>query len=62
MRVRVKGWWALLSVLALSGWVNAAFAADRPNVVLMLSDTLGFGDLGAYGSGGAIAWYAHPQY
>ena len=61
MRVRVKGWWALLSVLALSGWVNAAFAADRPNVVLMLSDNLGFGDLGAYGSGGAMRGMPTPN-
>ena len=61
MRVRMKGWWALLSVLALSGWVNAAFAADRPNVVLMLSDNLGFGDLGAYGSGGAMRGMPTPN-
>ena len=26
-------------------------AAERPNVVLMLADNLGFGDIGAYGGG-----------
>jgi arylsulfatase len=51
----------LLGVLARSGWVNGAFAADRPNVVLMLSDNLGFGDLGAYGSGGAMRGMPTPN-
>ena len=44
------------ALLAMVGTLCAAQleAGDRPNVVLMLSDNLGYGDLGAYGSGGDI--------
>ena len=38
-----------LSTLAL-----AAQSAERPNVVLMLADNLGFGDIGAYGGGAVL--------
>ena len=36
-------------------------AGDRPNVVLMLSDNLGYGDIGAYGSGGDIRGMPTPN-
>ena len=38
-----------LSTLAL-----VAQSAERPNVVLMLADNLGFGDIGAYGGGAVL--------
>ena len=41
--------WVWLSALAL-----AAQSAERPNVVLMLADNLGFGDIGAYGGGAVL--------
>ena len=37
---------ALLALLT-----QAAIAADKPNVVIMLGDNVGYGDIGAYGAG-----------
>ncbi len=37
-----------LLLIALTGSVNAQ---DRPNVVIMLADNVGYGDIGAYGAG-----------
>lgn len=41
-------WIIPLFVMALAGSVNAQ---DKPNVVLMLADNVGYGDIGAYGAG-----------
>jgi arylsulfatase len=38
----------LLCALAITG---PAHAQDRPNVVIMLGDNVGYGDIGAYGAG-----------
>jgi arylsulfatase len=40
--------WILLLLIAVTG---SAHAQDRPNVVVMLADNIGYGDLGAYGAG-----------
>jgi arylsulfatase len=40
--------WTLLLLFTITG---AAHAQDRPNVVLMLGDNVGYGDIGAYGAG-----------
>ncbi|HEY3149688.1 MAG TPA: hypothetical protein VGJ75_25205 [Dongiaceae bacterium] len=37
---------ALLALLT-----QVALAADKPNVVIMLGDNVGYGDIGAYGAG-----------
>ncbi len=42
---------AKLLATALLTLGHAAIAADRPNVVIMLGDNVGYGDLGAYGAG-----------
>ncbi len=40
---------AWIAVLALL--THGAAAADKPNVVIMLADNVGYGDIGAYGAG-----------
>ncbi|TPG76411.1 arylsulfatase [Pseudomonas arsenicoxydans] len=40
--------WLSLFLIALMG---SAHAQDRPNVVVMLADNVGYGDIGAYGAG-----------
>ena len=44
----MKRVWMLLLLIAVTG---AANAQDRPNVVVMLADNVGYGDIGAYGAG-----------
>ena len=43
-----------LTLVWLSTLALAAQSAERPNVVLMLADNLGFGDIGAYGGGAVL--------
>ena len=42
---------AVIGTLLLANVTAIAFAADRPNVVFMMADNLGFGDVGVYGGG-----------
>ena len=42
---------ALTYLAVLTLMAHTAIAADRPNVVVMLADNVGYGDLGAYGAG-----------
>ncbi len=54
---------ALMATLAGAVWIAAGAAhADEkpPNIVLMLSDNLGFGEIGAYG-GGALRGAPTPR-
>ena len=44
----MKRIWILLLLIAVTG---QAYAQDRPNVVIMLADNVGYGDIGAYGAG-----------
>jgi arylsulfatase len=46
---RVLAWLVLGAALVAAGAAPAA--SDRPNIVLMLSDNLGFGEIGVYGGG-----------
>ncbi len=41
----------IVVLLAIGGAVTEAYAEDKPNVVLMLADNVGYGDIGAYGGG-----------
>jgi arylsulfatase A-like enzyme len=40
-----------LAIALLTLMTQAAIAADKPNVVIMLGDNVGYGDIGAYGAG-----------
>ncbi len=40
--------WMLLFAIAI---VDLASAQNKPNVVIMLADNVGYGDIGAYGAG-----------
>lgn len=40
----------ILIVLSVYCWAGAANAADKPNIVLIFIDDMGWGDLGCYGS------------
>ena len=41
----------LCTALALSLALTGAFAADKPNIVFIFADNLGYGELGSYGGG-----------
>jgi len=47
-------------LLILCFWGATALAQDKPNVVVMMVDNLGWGELGAYG-GGELRGAATPR-
>ena len=46
----VRGWAAVLAPLAILGWLHAAPASARPNVVLIMTDDQGWGDVRSHGN------------
>ncbi len=53
-------WTGLIAGLVLSLSVGIAQAADKPNIVFVLVDNLGYGELGVYG-GGALRGAPTPR-
>ena len=52
----------LTAIIPLVGAVAPAHAQDKkPSVVVMLADNMGYGDLGAYGSGGELRGMPTPR-
>ena len=52
----------LTAVITFSGAITLAHAQDKkPNVVVMLADNMGYGDLGSYGSGGELRGMPTPR-
>jgi arylsulfatase A-like enzyme len=49
VRFRIRS--ALLTLAILCSFIVVSHAADKPNIILILSDDFGYGDMGAYGGG-----------
>ncbi len=52
MKLNIK----TLSTLVLTLISFTTFAADKPNVELMLTDNVGYGDIGAFSGGEGAAY------
>ena len=57
---RVNSVALLIAVLAFCPFASPADAAPRPNVIVMMVDNLGWGELGVYG-GGELRGTATPR-
>jgi hypothetical protein len=51
----------LVALLFSLSAASTAYAQAQPNVVVMLADNMGYGDLGSYGSGGDMRSMATPR-
>ena len=50
--IRIRRTWMLLGILSLVGMAPGwAIAEEKPNVVIMMVDNLGWGEIGTYGGG-----------
>ncbi|MEZ5592844.1 MAG: arylsulfatase [Gammaproteobacteria bacterium] len=50
-RKPVQPFWSILSAILLLGSLSALAQESKPNIILIVSDDTGFGDLGPYGGG-----------
>lgn len=49
--MNTKNWWLCATLLLSFGWLGQlVWADDRPNIVVIVCDDMGFSDLGCYGS------------
>ena len=52
---------SVVMAVSLLSALSAVALDNKPNVVVMLADSMGYGDLGAYGSGGELRGIPMPR-
>src|SRR5882757_795627 len=49
-RMHLKSLRLIVITISAFAWVSNCSAADKPNIIVILADDLGYGDVGCYGA------------